>query len=177
MLGHTNGFDEHVQSREGKKTCLVKVKLSLKPVSSILLPPPFFSLLVLLFTSSSSSSSSSLGLQSIWKNKSHLLSIWPLCRAVIPPHILQLPKHPWTIHSLHPSQPYPPVTLPPTPPLPALIPIPGLRGGIQCQCPRKTPLSGTCGGSAAVLFRGLSFTVWDSHSSAHVCIASQVQEI
>lgn len=30
------------------------------------------------------------------------------------------------------------------------------------------------GGSAAVLFRRLSFTVWDSHSSMHVSMASQV---
>ncbi|TNN61684.1 hypothetical protein EYF80_028114 [Liparis tanakae] len=43
----------------------------------------------------SSSSFSSLFLLSICKNKSHLLSIWSLCKAIIPPHIPQLPKHPF----------------------------------------------------------------------------------
>lgn len=143
---------------EREKSCLVKPKLSLKPFSS---PPS------LLPSSSSSSSSSSPSLQSVWKNKKssavHLAAVLggntPSYSSASQAPVDNPFSHP-------PTLPRPCLTLQfhHNPPL-APIPVPGPRGGIRCQCPRKTPLSGTCGGSAAVLLRGLSFTVWDSHSS------------
>lgn len=157
MLEHTNGFDVHVTVQRRKTTCIVKLKLhlNLSPLSSRPLLPSAF-------TPLHPSACRVFGRTEVICCPSGRCA-----GAVIPP---LLPKHPWTIHFLHPSVPYPPVPAPPS----ALIPIPGRSGGIRCQCPRKTPLSGTCGGSAAVLFRGLSFTVWDFHSSVHVSIASQV---
>lgn len=164
MLGHTNSFDEHV-TLQTMKTCITKTFTCarlLSPPAPSLFPSVFtplhLHLLFFLFPPQPA--------EYLEEQKSSAV------------HLAAVPGSNTPSYSSASQAPVdnpfsPPFSAssstPPTPPL-ALIPIPGPRGRIRCQCPRKTLLSGTCGESSAVLSR--AFT--DSHSSVHVSIASQV---
>lgn len=118
---HTNGYDERVTVRRRKTTALQNLNFYLNPFPLSFNWP--LSLLLLLSTSSSSSSVN-LGLQSIWKNKSHLLFI-KLFLSFPGTHVKSILS---TLLCVTVQFQTPQV----------LIPIWEPRSGIWCQCPRKT---------------------------------------
>lgn len=141
-----NGSDEHFMIQRRTKSCPVKPKLSLKPFFLCPLSPAELIFLMLCFLPQP--------VEFLEEQKSSAVHLAAVLGGNTPSYY---------------SASQAPVDNPFSPPLPRLtlqfhrnpplapIPVPGPRGGIRCQCPRKTPLSGTCGGISSSVAQRAQF--------------------